>query len=221
MRCALVCAVGIPLLLLFPRAESQLVAQRPQTREIERVAGSVGALALRVDAAPQVRAALVSAAKRVIASTVQLDKALGDRRISDSFGRSLDLNRVALERVAGRQTPVEQAVAVTQAVGDDLEVKTQFVQKSDPAQDVAVTARTLKDGREEKGLEVWYTPKAYEHDNREYKQYPNHSSPTENKLSAGAYVMWSRKAGADGARKHYDAGKDGSTTGAVDLAVPR
>ena len=87
------------------------------------------------------------------------------------------------------------AAATVQAVAEDLEVKLEHCNRSGGALggSVTVRVRTLQSGQEIKSWQVFYLPKIFEAAaSADPDLFPQLSSPTEERLVPGRYVMWVR-----------------------------
>lgn len=111
-----------------------------------------------------------------------------------------------------------------QSVADDLETKLEHCRRTGGklGGSVRVRVRTLQDGQEIRSWRVFYMPKILEvSDTATPDLFPQLSSPTEELLVPGRYVMWARQPGSDtaGARIVVKVG-EGRPELLVDLPVP-
>jgi ankyrin repeat protein len=90
---------------------------------------------------------------------------------------------------------VDALVATTQAVAEDLEIKLEHCNRSGGklGGSVTVRVRTVKGGDEITSWQVFYLPRVLEAaPNASPDLFPQLSSPTEDTLVPGRYVMWAR-----------------------------
>jgi hypothetical protein len=86
---------------------------------------------------------------------------------------------------------------------------------------VTVRVRTLKDGREVQGCEVWYTLKAFKDYKDKYMRFDRLSSPTSAVLAPGNYLIWAHTSLGDGPKKMLlDLGIDGRDERDIDILAP-
>jgi hypothetical protein len=114
--------------------------------------------------------------------------------------------------------------ATLQAVAEDLEVKLDHCVRSGGklGGSVAVRVRTLQGSTEARSWQVFYLPKVFEAaPNATPDLFPQLSSPTEETLVPGRYVMWVRNptSGTTGERTVIKVG-EGRKELVVDLPVP-
>jgi ankyrin repeat protein len=91
--------------------------------------------------------------------------------------------------------------AAVDALADDLETKLEHCRKSGGklGGSVKVRVRTVQDGQEARSWQVLYMPKIFEVSPTATPDlFPQLSSPTEELLVPGRYVMWARRPGSDG-----------------------
>ena len=118
-----------------------------------------------------------------------------------------------------------KALAATlEAVADDLETKLEHCRKSGGklGGSVKVRVRTVQDGQEIRSWQVFYMPKIFEVSATATPDlFPQLSSPTEELLVPGRYLMWARRPGSAsvGARIVVKVG-EGRPELIVDLPVP-
>ena len=102
---------------------------------------------------------------------------------------------VAALEAALKAGEVEGLAATVQAVAEDLETKLEHCAKSGGrlGGSVTVRVRTLQAGVESKSWQVFYMPRIFEAaTNATPDLFPQLSSPTEETLVPGRYVMWVR-----------------------------
>jgi ankyrin repeat protein len=90
---------------------------------------------------------------------------------------------------------VDALVATTQAVAEDLEIKLEHCNRSGGklGGSVTVRVRTVKGADEITSWQVFYLPRVFEAaPNASPDLFPQLSSPTEDTLVPGRYVMWAR-----------------------------
>ena len=108
----------------------------------------------------------------------------------DNLARNLEALEAAL-----KIGDAENLAAVVEAVAEDLEIKLEHCVKSGGrlGGSVIVRVRTLQGGAETKSWQVFYMPKILEAaGNASPDIFPQLSSPTEETLVPGRYVMWAR-----------------------------
>ncbi|HEY5619446.1 MAG TPA: hypothetical protein VIK60_16010, partial [Vicinamibacterales bacterium] len=102
---------------------------------------------------------------------------------------------VAALEAALKAGEVEGLAATVQAVAEDLETKLEHCAKSGGrlGGSVTVRVRTLQAGVESKSWQVFYMPRIFEAaTNATPDLFPQLSSPTQETLVPGRYVMWVR-----------------------------
>jgi len=129
----------------------------------------------------------------------------------------------ALEGAIGRKNP-EQVDALLPALADDLEAKLEHCQRSGGklGGSVLVRVRTVQAGAEAGRWQVFYMPKILEvSPSATGDLFPQLSSPTEDLLVPGRYLMWVRNpsTGMVGERTVVKVG-EGRKELVVDLPVP-
>jgi len=90
---------------------------------------------------------------------------------------------------------VDALASMTQAVAEDLEIKLEHCNRSGGklGGSVTVRVRTVKGGDEITSWQVFYMPRVFEAaPNASPDLFPQLSSPTEDTLVPGRYVMWAR-----------------------------
>ena len=117
-----------------------------------------------------------------------------------------------------------QLAATLEAVADDLEIKLEHCLKSGGGLggSVSVRVRTLQGGTESRNWQVFYMPKVFEAArNASPNLFPQLSSPTNETLVPGRYVMWVRDPATDrlGERTVVKVG-EGRRELLLDLPVP-
>jgi hypothetical protein len=117
-----------------------------------------------------------------------------------------------------------QLAATLEAVADDLEIKLEHCVKSGGGLggSVRVRVRTLQGGTESRNWQVFYMPKVFEAArNASPNLFPQLSSPTNETLVPGRYVMWVRDPATDrlGERTVVKVG-EGRRELLLDLPVP-
>ena len=89
----------------------------------------------------------------------------------------------------------ENLAETVEAVAEDLEIKLEHCTKSGGSLggSVVVRVRTLQGNTERKSWQVFYMPRVFEAaSNASPDLFPQLSSPTEETLVPGRYVMWVR-----------------------------
>lgn len=169
---------------------------------------------------PEQQSRLASHAGRMMKDIRTIETATRERKISDAFRKSLDLDTEALGRVRTGAVP-DRVLVVAGAVADDLGIKAEYVQQGKgDVDDVAVSAWTRSGSDVRNGYEVWYVPSAHADNQSRYSRFPGISSPTQQPLAPGGYLMWSQQGPALGERKPVDVGKGGQRQTSVDLPIP-
>ena len=161
-----------------------------------------------------------SAAGPVVQAAGMLRGALQERKVSERFVKSIDLDTDALTRAREARAP-DGIIATAGAVRDDLQTKVGFVQgvKGD-VPDVAVSAWTPARRNPLNDYEVWYVPSAHETHPDRFDRFPGLSSPANQPLAPGNYVMWTQRGAAKGDRRPVRVGTGGQDRTSVDLPVP-
>jgi ankyrin repeat protein len=194
-------------------------AESPQVRaSLETLAGLLSRI-------PPASPALRTAQRRAAAALQQLQM-LSSNWPADSpedyrDNLSEDVKTLEAAIAAGN---VDALVATTQAVADDLEIKLEHCNRSGGklGGSVTVRVRTVKGGDEIASWQVFYMPRVLEAaPNASPDVFPQLSSPTEDALVPGRYVMWARDplSARVGERTVVKVG-EGKKELALDLPVP-
>jgi len=161
-----------------------------------QVRTSLATLATVLGRVPPASAAVQAAQRRANAALSQL-QALSAKWPADSPDDYRD-------NLAGYITALESALkagnaatlaATVDAVAEDLEVKLEHCTKSGGrlGGSVVVRVRTVQGGAESRSWQVFYMPRVFEAaSNATPDLFPQLSSPTEETLVPGRYVMWVR-----------------------------
>jgi hypothetical protein len=112
----------------------------------------------------------------------------------DDYRDNLAGDVAALES-ALRSGDAEGLAATLEAVAEDLEVKLEHCTRSGGrlGGSVAVRVRTVRDGAESRSWQVFYMPRVFEASSTAAPDlFPQLSSPAQETLVPGRYVMWVR-----------------------------
>jgi ankyrin repeat protein len=170
--------------------------RRPTAVESPQVKASLEALAVLVSRIPPASAPLRAAQRRAASALLQL-QALSAKWPADSPEDYRDNLSGDVKALEGALTAgnVDALVATTQSVAEDLEVKLEHCNRSGGklGGSVTVRVRTVKGGDESASWQVFYMPRVFEAaPNASPDLFPQLSSPTEDTLVPGRYVMWAR-----------------------------
>jgi ankyrin repeat protein len=161
-----------------------------------QVKASLATLATTLGRVPPASAAVQTAQRRANAALSQL-QALSAKWPADSpddYRDNLAGYISALES-ALKAGNAETLAATVDAVAEDLEVKLEHCTKSGGrlGGSVVVRVRTVQGGAESRSWQVFYMPRVFEAaSNAAPDLFPQLSSPTEETLVPGRYVMWVR-----------------------------
>jgi len=170
--------------------------RRAAAAESPQVKTSLDALAALLARVPPASGPLRTAQRRATAALRQF-QALSTKWPADSPGDYRDNlagDVRALEAALGAGD-VEMLAATTGSVADDLEVKLEHCNRSGGklGGSVTVRVRTVTGGAEIARWQVFYLPRVFEvAPNASPDLFPQLSSPTEDTLVPGRYVMWAR-----------------------------
>ena len=170
--------------------------RRATAVEPPQVKASLEALAVLVSRIPPASAPLRAAQRRAATALLQL-QALSAKWPADSpedYRDNLSGDVKALERALTTGN-VDALVATTESVAEDLEVKLEHCNRSGGklGGSVTVRVRTVKGRDEIASWQVFYMPRVFEAaPNASPDLFPQLSSPTEDTLVPGRYVMWAR-----------------------------
>ena len=157
---------------------------------------SLGTLAGILERIPPASAPVREAQRRANAALSQL-QALSAKWPAESpndYRDNLAGDIAALES-ALKQGNVDNLAAALQSLAEDLEIKLEHCTMSGGrlGGSVVVRVRTLQGGEERKSWQVFYMPRVFEAaGNASPDLFPQLSSPTEETLVPGRYVMWVR-----------------------------
>ena len=170
---------------------------RPTARvQAPQVKASLGTLAAVLARVPPASGAVQTAQRRANAALSQL-QALSAKWPAESPEDYRDnlAGYVAALEGALKIGDVEGLAATVQSVAEDLEIKLEHCTKSGGTLggSVIVRVRTLQGSEERKSWQVFYMPRVFEAaTNASPDLFPQLSSPTEEALVPGRYVMWVR-----------------------------
>jgi hypothetical protein len=164
--------------------------------ESPQVKASLEALAVLLSRVPPASAPLRTAQRRAATALLQL-QALSSKWPAESpedYRDNLAGDVRALDEAINAGN-VDALVATTQSVAEDLEVKLEHCNLSGGklGGSVTVRVRTVKGSDEIASWQVFYMPRVFEAaPNASPDLFPQLSSPTEDTLVPGRYVMWAR-----------------------------
>jgi hypothetical protein len=165
-------------------------------RQSPQVKASLNTLAITLARVPPASAPLRAAQQRANAALSQLValSAKWPANSPDDYRDNLAGLVAALEE-ALKAGEVERLTATVQSVAEDLEIKLDHCTKSGGTLggSVVVRVRTVEGGEERKSWQVFYMPRIFEAAaSASPDLFPQLSSPTEESLVPGRYVMWVR-----------------------------
>jgi ankyrin repeat protein len=161
-----------------------------------QVKASLGALAAVLSRVPPAAPSIGAAQRRANTVLLQLQE-LSAKWPADSpedYRVNLSGDVAAIE-AALRAGDVETLAATLQSVADDLEIKLEHCTRSGGklGGSVTVRVRTVQGSAEIKSWQVFYMPRVFEvAANASPDLFPQLSSPTQETLVPGRYVMWVR-----------------------------
>jgi len=171
-------------------ARANAPAQSPQVK------ASLLALAGLLERIPPASAPVRTARQRASAALSQLQQlsAKWPAESPDDYRDNLAGDIAALESALSRGN-VDNLTAALQSLAEDLEIKLEHCTRSGGklGGSVVVRVRTLQGVEERKSWQVFYMPRIFEAaGNASPDLFPQLSSPTEETLVPGRYVMWVR-----------------------------
>ena len=171
-------------------APQSLPAQSPQVR------ASLRTLAGILERIPPASASVRAAQRRAnsVLSQLQALSAKWPAESPDDYRDNLAGDIAALES-ALKQGNVDSLTAALESLAEDLEIKLEHCTKSGGrlGGSVIVRVRTVQGAEERKSWQVFYMPRVFEAaGNASPDLFPQLSSPTEETLVPGRYVMWVR-----------------------------
>jgi ankyrin repeat protein len=181
---------------LVDRGASKQPARLIAPPQAPQVKASLTTLATTLARVPPASAPVQTAQRRANAALSRL-QALSVKwpaESPDDYRDNLARNIAALE-AALKTGDAATLAATVDAVADDLEDKLEHCVKSGGALggSVVVRVRTLQGGMESRSWQVFYMPRIFEAaSNATPDLFPRLSSPTEETLVPGRYVMWVR-----------------------------
>jgi hypothetical protein len=210
---------------LLDRGVSKTTAPPAGPRPSPQVRSSLAALAAILGRIPPGSAPVRTGLQRTRAALSQL-QALSNKWPAESPDDYRDNLAEYLARLeaAAKAGDAGQLAATLEAVADDLEIKLEHCLKSGGrlGGSVVVRVRTVQGGSESRSWQVFYMPKIFEAAvNASPNLFPQLSSPTNETLVPGRYVMWVRDpvTARLGERTVVKVG-EGRTELLVDLPVP-
>jgi hypothetical protein len=136
-----------------------------------------------------------------------------------------ELSSLLTDIMRADMSPADKAEVIREVV-DDLETKAQCARKRlnpiddpPPFDNVAIGARTLSQGNEVSGQEVWYVLRGWARFGKQTR-FLELSSPAKHVLAPGNYYFWSAKGEATGKKARIDLGSNGELKVALDLEAP-
>ena len=165
----------------------------PSSPQVKASLGTIAAILARV---PPASDAVRTAARRAntVLSQLQALSAQWPAESPEDYRDNLAGYVAALEAALKAGDALRLAEAIG-AVAEDLEVKLDHCTKSGGklGGSVVVRVRTVQGGEERKSWQVFYMPRVFEvATSASPDLFPQLSSPTEDKLVPGRYVMWVR-----------------------------
>ena len=184
------------VLFLLDRGVSRDASRLPARSQVPAVTASLHALELVLSRVPPGSGPMRQDLRRSSSALSQLQvlSASWPAASPEDYRLNLAIEVRSLEAALHRGDIVKLASTV-QSVADDLEVKLEHCTRSGgkPGGAVAVRVRTLLGSAEIKSWQVFYLPKVLEAaDNASPNVFPQLSSPTEEALVPGRYIMWVR-----------------------------
>jgi hypothetical protein len=168
-------------------------AAPPQSPQVKASLSTLAAVLARVPpASPPVRAAQRRA--NTALSQLQALSAKWPAESPDDYRDNLSGNVAALEAALKAGT-AESLAATLESVAEDLEIKLEHCNLSGGklGGSVIVRVRTVAGAEESRRWQVFYMPRVFEAaTNASPDLFPQLSSPTEETLVPGRYVMWVR-----------------------------
>lgn len=181
------------------------LADRGVTKEVPHVSGppqspqvkaSLRAIAALLERVPPASAPARTAQRRAAAALTQLQdlSAKWPAESPDDYRDNLAGDISALEAALGAGN-IEGLTVALQSLAEDLEIKLEHCTRSGGklGGSVVVRVRTLQGSEERKSWQVFYMPRIFEAAGTANPDlFPQLSSPTEEMLVPGRYVMWVR-----------------------------
>lgn len=210
---------------LADRGVSKEAARPSAPAQSPQVKASLARLAGVLERVPPASAPVRAARQRANAALSQLQQlsAKWPAESPDDYRDNLAGDIAALENALGSGN-VDGLAAALQSLAEDLEIKLEHCTLSGGrlGGSVVVRVRTLQGGEERKSWQVFYMPRIFEAaGNASPDLFPQLSSPTEETLVPGRYVMWVRDPATSrvGERTVVKVG-DGKKELLLDLPVP-
>jgi hypothetical protein len=181
---------------LADRGVSKEVARQSGPAQSPQVRVSLRTLAGILERIPPASAPVRTAQRRASAALSQLQGLSGKwpAESPDDYRDNLAGDIAALESALS-QGNVDSLAAALQSLAEDLEIKLEHCTMSGGrlGGSVVVRVRTLQGAEERKSWQVFYMPRVFEAaGNASPDLFPQLSSPTEETLVPGRYVMWVR-----------------------------
>ena len=184
------------LAFLADRGVSRQTVRTVPPRPSPQVRASLAALAVVLARVPPASPRVRSAQRRAATALSNL-QALSAKWPADSPDDYRDnlAGYVATLEAALREGNAEGLATTVDAVAEDLEDKLEHCTKNGGrlGGSVVVRVRTVRDGSESRSWQVFYMPRVFEAaSNASPDLFPQLSSPTQETLVPGRYVMWVR-----------------------------
>jgi hypothetical protein len=184
------------LAFLADNGVSKDVARQAGPAQSPQVKASLRTIAGVLERVPPASAQVREAQRRANAALSQLQQlsAKWPAESPDDYRDNLAGDIAALQSALSLGN-VEGLAAALQSLAEDLEIKLEHCVKSGGrlGGSVVVRVRTLQGGEERKSWQVFYMPRIFEAaGNASPDLFPQLSSPTEETLVPGRYVMWVR-----------------------------
>ena len=184
------------IVFLTDRGVARTAARAPAANASPPVAATLQALETTLARVPPASNEIRQAQRRAGAALAQLRMLASNwpAESPEDYRVNLATDKSALE-AALRAGDAGSIAATVQALAEDLEIKLEHCTRSGGKLGGAVTVRvrTLQGSDEIKSWQVFYMPKVLEAaENASPDLFPQLSSPTEEALVPGRYVMWVR-----------------------------
>lgn len=184
------------LAFLADRGVSKEAPRMTAAPQSPQVKASLRAIAALLERVPPASAPARAAQRRAAAALAQLQdlSAKWPAESPDDYRDNLAGDIAALEAALGAGN-IDGLTAALQSLAEDLEIKLEHCTRSGGklGGSVVVRVRTLQGAEERKSWQVFYMPRIFEAaGNANPDLFPQLSSPTEETLVPGRYVMWVR-----------------------------
>lgn len=145
-------------------------------------------------------------------------------KLSKIYLESLVVYEIFFKKYAGTEIkpPDDKLKNKFEELDKELNAKLVFAKASrgNISSSISVVIKTIRNGMEEGGYEVWYVPKGWADEKDHYQRFDNLSSPSIMDLPPGNYFIWTLKGNSKTEPRPLSLGEDKRSKRVIELNVP-